>query len=83
MIRGFDDLALSYVCNKYMWLWQEFRNWFGPVWFGSSWDNIHLKLLWKFYQDLTSFGCFREDLVLVWYGMVWFGMVWFGLVCYG
>ena len=47
--------------------------------------NIQLKLLWKFHQDPTCFGCFREDLKLVlfglvWYGMVWFGMVWLGLV---
>merc|ERR1712035_232404 len=28
----------------------------------------------------TCFGCFREDLQLVQFGMVWFGMVWYGLV---
>ena len=45
--------------------------WFGLVWLGSVWDNIHLKLLWKFHQDPTCFRCFREDLELVWIGMVW------------
>ena len=26
MSRGFDDLALSYLCKKSMWLWQDLRN---------------------------------------------------------
>ena len=26
MTRGFDDLALSYLCNKSMWFWQDLRN---------------------------------------------------------
>ena len=42
------------------------RVWFGSVWFGLVWGNIHLKLLWKFHQDLTWFGGFREELELVW-----------------
>ena len=29
--------------------------------------------------DLTCFGCFREDLVLVWFSLVWLSMVKFGL----
>ena len=29
-----------------------------------------MKLLWKFYQDLTWFGGFREELELVWLSMV-------------
>ena len=36
-----------------------------------------LNALWKFHEDPTCFGCFREDLNLVWYGMVWYGLVWF------
>ena len=51
-------------------------------WWTWSWcqmrANIHQKLLWKFHQNLTCFGCFREDLALV-----LFGMVWFSLACYG
>ena len=39
------------------------------VWFGSVRDNIHLKLLWKFHHNPTCFGCFREDLELVWSGL--------------
>ena len=58
MTRGFDDLTLSHLWNK-MWQWQD-----GMVWFSYVWDNIHLKLVWKFHQDLTCFGCFREDLEL-------------------
>ena len=49
-----------------MWLWQD-----SMVWFSYVWDNVHLKLPWKFHQDLTCFGCFREDLKLVWFGLVW------------
>ena len=47
-------------------------------WDGFDWNNIHLKVLWKFHQDLTCFGCFRDDLELVWYGLVW--LIWYGLV---
>ena len=32
------------------------------VWYSMVWDNIHPKLLWKFHQNSTCFGCFREDL---------------------
>ena len=28
-----------------------------------------------FHQDLSFFGCFKEDLVLVWYGLVWRSIV--------
>jgi len=43
-------------------------------------------------QLATCFGCFREDLVLVWFGLLWldlemikyqFGLVCFGLACLG
>ena len=50
------------------------------VWLCMVWENIHLKLLWNFHEDLICFGCFREDIQLVWIGKVWYGMVWFGLV---
>ena len=70
MTRGFDDITLSYLWNKSMWLWQDLRN-LDLVWFGSVWENIHLKLMWKFHQDPTCFGCFREDLELVRFGLIW------------
>ena len=43
--------------------------------FGLVGDNIHPKLLWKFHQNPTCFGSFKEDLQLVLFGKVWFGMV--------
>ena len=49
------------------------------VWFGLVWGDIHLKILWKFHQDLTSFGSFREDFE-VWIGMVWYGLVWDNII---
>ena len=45
------------------------------VWYGLVWDHINLKLVWKFHQDPTCIGCFREDLELVYFGMVWYGLV--------
>ena len=36
-------------------------------WFGLVWDHAHVKVLWKFHQDLICSGWFREDLVLVWF----------------
>ena len=53
--------------------------WLGLEWLGLVWGNIHLKFLWKFHQDLTWFGGFREDLELVWFAIVWIGKVWFDL----
>ena len=34
------------------------------VWFETI---VHVKVLWKFHQDLICSGWFREDLVLVWF----------------
>ena len=57
--------------------------WYGlvwSIWYGLVWDNLHLNALWKFHEDLTCFGCFREDLKLVWFGLIWYGLVWYGLL---
>ena len=83
----FDTTSIWSFCESFIKIWLVLA-WYCLVWFGLVWlclvsDNIHLNLLWKFHQYPTCFGCFREDLVLVWYGMVWFGMVRFGLAFYG
>ena len=61
--------------------------WFGMVWFGLFWDNFH--------QDPTCFGCFKDDLQLVYQNPTcfdWFredlklvqiDKVWFGMVWFG
>ena len=41
----------------------------GHSWWTWRWcqmgANIHQKLLWKFHQDPTCFGCFKEDFELL------------------
>ena len=75
------SVKVSSRSNLFWQFWRRFS--VGFVWFWSNllWlslvrDNIHLKLLWKFHKDPTCFDCFREDSVLVWFGMVLFGLVW-------
>jgi len=29
------------------------------------------------------FGCFRENSVLVWFGIVWFSLFWLGMIRFG
>ena len=56
--------------------------WYGLVWLvwlGLILDNINQKLLLKFHQDPTYFGCSGENLISVWFGLFWLGMVRFGL----
>ena len=50
------SVKISSRSNLFWLFWREFR--VGLFWFGMVWDNINLKVLWKFYQDPT---CFKTD----------------------
>ena len=64
MTMGFDNLTLSYLGNKSMWLRQDIKH-LELVWFDG--------LVWFRLRQHTSEACFgyiRED--LSWYGLVCF-----------
>ena len=56
MTMAFDDLTLSYLWNKFMWLWQDVKVWS----FGEYFIKVRICFVW-----------FRRDLELVWYILVW------------
>ena len=61
------------------------------IWYGLVWLSM-VRISFRQHPSEASvkvslrsdfFGCFREDSVLVWFGIVWYSLVWLGMIRFG